>query len=85
MPEDPNGLPHDVKADTMAVAGSAAYASEQIEYSRHLVARHADTSVVDFDKNGVVGGTATDENATSRIPGRIENLSLVVGEGAAAC
>src|ERR1700740_2777892 len=31
MPQNPDGLPHDVEPHTMAVAGSAAHAGEQIK------------------------------------------------------
>jgi len=67
MPENLCGLSRDVETNSMAVAGSVAHTSKQIEDSRHLVDRNADTSVVDFDPYGVAGATTSDEDATSRI------------------
>jgi hypothetical protein len=67
MPENRNGLPHYVQANPMAVAGSTGRTGKQIKESRHLVTGNAYTGVVDFDTDGVPGGTAADENATSGI------------------
>ena len=67
MPEDLCGLSRDMETYSMAVAGSAAHTAKQIEDSRHLVDRNADTGVVDFDPHGVAGATTSDEDATSRI------------------
>lgn len=51
----------------MAVVGTSAHTSEQIENSRHLVTGNPYSSVVDFDTDDISGATAADENATSRI------------------
>ena len=67
MPEDLCGLSRDVETNSMAVAGSVARTVKQIEDSRHLVDRNADTGVADFDPHGVAGATTSDEDATSRI------------------
>ena len=65
--QDSDRLAHDEEADAETIASPRIKMGESLEHPRHLVPGHTDSGGIHVNTDALVGVTATDEDAATRL------------------